>query len=435
MTWRNRLDVIVETGERGAAVGEFQWDVGLWDDPASTWSGVEPTFVPLDLWQVEGLTVERGRARGVDRNAAGTAELTLVYPSPLSKWSFLPTTPVRVGEEVRISVRPRGLDGKPLVAMPYPLFRGAARKVRDDWRPAKNGHMIFRLAISLSDRMSDLGAVNLPARDPEGLDDLTDERVRRILGMAHIPDYYLRHGPTVVRHGASTFARTLLDEAQVVVESEGPGDFYVTRDGFYWVRERRSIGSYPRENEAQVRWSNMPSKPGIAPTVFGSATALDDVVNQVSMARSGGSAITVGGPLTDSALRFGLRTYQRFDLTCRDDPDVQAAAQWRLDEQILRTQRIDALEVRINPDAPDEEVRSLADIELGDLHYMAWTDGRTELEGHAHVQGIKHRISGDEWSIVVNLWAYAGEGLFPAIPEFESGRWGEANWGEGKWGL
>ena len=433
MTWRNRLDVVVEVGARGVAAGEFQWDIGHWD--VATWSGVEPTFVPLDLWEVEGFNVQRGRARGVDRNATGTAELTLVYPSPLAKWSFLPSSPVRVGEEMRVSVRPRGLDGHPLVSAPIPVFRGAARAIKDDWRPSKQGNMIFRLVISLSDRMGDLAAINLPERPVEGLDDLTHERIARIMRLANIPDFYLRHGPSVVRHNSSNFARNLLDEAQVAVESEGPGDFYVDRAGFYWVRERRSIGNYPRENEAQVRWSNMAGKPGIAPTAFGSGTALDDVVNQVAMARAGGEQIVVGGPLTDSALRFGLRTYQRFDLTCRDDADVQHAAQWRLDEQILRTQRIDSLQVEIDPRAPDADVLALSDIELGDKHYMAWTDGFTELEGHAHVQGIKHTISGTDWRITLNLWAYAGEGLFPAIPEFEAGRWDEGVWGTAKWGL
>lgn len=427
MRVHDRIDVIVEAGMRGAAVGEGAWDVGLWDSPTSTWSGIEPTFAALDGWEILSVQTNRGRDRANRRHPSGTAEVRLGWRSAAGKWSYRPTSPVQLGQEMRISARPRSLAGVPLVDDPIPIYRGAVRRIVDGWSP---GTDLFTLTCSLSDRFADLGAVDLPEQAvASGLDDLTGARVARILDLAGISDYYLRGAAGVVHHQSSTFARNLLDESQVAAESE-TGDLYVDREGFYFVRERLSTGSYPRETVSQLTWSNDPAADdAIAPIRFGTGMDLDDVVNQVSAAKTGGTAYTTTD--TDSALIYGLRTTQRFDLTCRYDADVEAWADFWLEQLAGRTQRVDAVQANIGPNMPDDRLVELIDVEIGDLQTIRWTDdGSSFLEGTLHVQGVQHQIAGDRWTVQVNLWAFAGEGLEPVDTV---ARWGSAQWGVAKW--
>lgn len=433
MRLRDRVDVIVEAGYRGDAVGGFTWDVSSWDTGA-LWSDVEPTWVRLDGWTVERVQIDRGRKAANRRHPAGTATVELVWRSAAGVWSFRPTSPVALGQEIRVRVQPYALAGG-VLADPLPLYRGAIRKLADKWQPASPEHpATFRISCQLTDRMADLGAVNLPEMGAAvGLDDLTSERLARILGLAGISDFYLR-GPFggalpagAVHHASSTFARNLLDEAQVAVESE-TGDLYVDRDGFLAFRERRGTGSYAREDEARLLWANDGSSDAIAPSGdFGTGQDLDDVVNQISMARAGGTAYTALD--ADSQLRYGLRTYQRFDLTCRYDADVEYAADFWLADLSARTQRVEQINREIDPNMADDRLLELLDIEVGDRHSLSWTDYELGMSGDAHVQGVAHLITGDSWRVSVNLWAYAGDGLTQSPRE-----WGTAVWGTDTWG-
>lgn len=414
--WRKRIELLVELGLRGAATGSFQWDVSKWDSGAK-WSGLEPTFIALEAAEVESVQVRRGRRNGVDRYATGTGTLTLVWTAPEGHWIFRPESPVRLGQELRLRAR---VDGSELI----PLYRGAVRTVSDDWDP--DG--AYRVTVHLSDRKADLAAVDLPERPVEGLGDTTDERLLRILGLAGINDYYTRFSVGLAEHQSSNFARNLLDEAEVAVEGEG-GAFYVDRDGFYVFLERGWLETSPRAGEVQLTWTNVTGdEEAASPTGFSTGQSLEDLVNQVSMARAGGSAYTAG-PDSDSAITYGLRTYQRFDLTLRYDADVELVADERLVQLKDRTQRIDKLETELNPRATTEALRRLMDVELGDLEEVLWDDGSGSLFDEAyHVQGIEHRVTMERWSVGVDLWHYVGT-------EFETAaRWGSAKWGVSKWG-
>jgi hypothetical protein len=432
---RDRVQVIVEAGYRGAAVGGMTWDVSHWDTGA-TWSGLEPTWVELNGWTVESVRTQRGRQRANERHPAGTATVVLVYRTPRGAWSFRPTAPVALGQEMRVRARPRALVGGATLST-IPLFRGAIRQISDTWTPSSPDHPgLFRLTCSLSDRFADLGAVNLPEQSSAlGLDDLTGARLARILGLAGVPTAYLRGRDGLalpagaVHHQSSTFARNLLDEFQVAIESE-TGDAWVDREGYIAFRERLGTGSYARETTQQVAWSNDGTPGSIAPGRFGTGQHLNDVVNQVSRSRVGGTAYTAGGPSSDSALRYGLRTNQRFDLTCRNDPDVAYCADYWYDQLSDRTQRIDQLQARIDPNMADARLVDLLDVEIGDRHDITWTDYLATMTGTVHVQGVSHTIDADSWLLGVDLWAYAGEGL-TAAPD----RWGSSYWGTAIWGV
>jgi hypothetical protein len=415
--WRKRIELLVELGLRGAATGSFQWDVSQWDSGAG-WSGLEPTFVPVGASSVESVQIRRGRRNGVDRYTTGVATVTLAWTAPGDHWVFRPTSPVRLGQELRLRAR---VDGSELL----PLYRGSVRQVSDDWDP--DG--AYRVTVHLADRKADLAAVDLPERPVEGLGDTTDARLLRILGLAGISDYYARFAVGLAEHQSSNFARNLLDESEVAVEGEG-GAFYVDRDGFYVFLGRDWLTTSPRALAVQLTWTNLlGDEEAASPTAFSTGQNLEDLVNQVAMARAGGTAY-VAGPDPDSSITYGLRTYQRFDLTLRYDADVALVADERLIQLKDRTQRVDKLQAELNPGATSEALRKLVDVELGDKHEILWEDGSGELFHEAyHVQGVEHRVTMDRWSVSADLWHYVGTEFPPEVA-----RWGSAIWGVSRWG-
>jgi hypothetical protein len=231
----------------------------------------------------------------------------------------------------------------------------------------------------------------------------------------------------VVHHQSTTLANNLLDEAQKAVMGE-PGEFYVDREGYFYFRERLGTGAYEREDEDQIVWTNDPATAGIGPETFGTAQSLDELVNQVSMARAGGTAYTTSD--ADSKLTYGLRTYQFFDLSCRYDADVDYAADYKLGQLKRRTQRVDEITAQVHELMADDDLAALLDIELGDRHSIIWDDGGANLmSGSFHVQGVAHEITGSTWTVGVDLWSLAGDGLYPP-----AGRWGTAIWDADIWG-
>lgn len=429
-SWADRVAVHVELGIRGTAAGEFTWDVSEWDDPASTWSGIEPTFVELDGCELEALSTSRGRKDGKSRNTTGTAEATLVWPAPNGRWSFRPTSPVDLGQELRI--RASVGEGGEQIA----IYRGTVRKIIDEWSPTGR----FRVKAQCVDRMADLASVDLPERSPIGTGDTTEARLERIVALAEIPALFADLGSSAetsggATHQSSTFARNLLDEAMSTVESDAGTDFLVDREGIITMRRPRwweppAVGSpHPRRNARRATWSN--ADPTVAftfcPTGFGTGQDLDDINNRVSMARSGGTAITE--EVEDSILRYGLRTHQRFDLTCQTDAHVTTAVELRLEQLAERTNRVDDVATELDPSWSDAEIERWLDAELGDQHAIAWDDGGGMMAGTFHVQGIRHRITGTRWEQILSLWAYAGLGLEPVEESlWDTGEWGAATW-------
>lgn len=412
--WRKRIELIVEVGLRGAAAGTFQWDVSSWDSGAG-WSGLEPTFVALEPSEVAGVTIQRGRRSGVERYRTGTAQVQLVWRSPEDHWILRPSPPVQLGQELRLLAR---VDGSSSLV---PLYRGGIRDISDDWSP--DGP--YRVTVQLSDRKADLAAVDLPERPVEGLGDATDERLSRILGLASISDFYTSFEPGLATHQSSNFARNLLDEAEVTVEGEG-GSFYVDRAGLFVFLARGWVFAAPRSTEVQLLWSNVLGDPdAVAPLGFSTGQSLGDLVNQVSMAKAGGVAYTAG-PDTDSVLTFGLRTYQRFDLTLQDQADVELAADARLAELHNRTRKLEQLSAEVDPRQSASWIRALLDQELGDMQQLIWDDGSgTPMAEAYHVQGLTHRVTQDRWTVSTALWHYAGTTV---ASTWGSGLWGSATW-------
>jgi hypothetical protein len=434
VNWRDRVTIHVELGLRATEAGSGEWDTSQWDSGAD-WSGMEPTWGEVDGCVVESFETDRGRKDGKSRNRTGTASLALVWPAPgpEGRWSFRPSAPLRLGQECRIRATVAGIDDT------IDLFRGAVRKIEDDWSP--NGP--FRVIARLTDRGAELAAVDLPEQALTGLGDLTHDRVLRVLALANIPSERasMGTGPDdsgTVEHASSNFARNLSDEAFATVESDAGTDLFVDRAGLFTMRRRRwwlppDVGTpHPRWNTTRATWTNVDDTPAytFSPVSFGTGQDLDDVQNQVTMARSGGTAQTVSD--TDSIVRYGLRTHQRMDLTCRYDADVLDVATLRLEELREHTDRVDAVVDVFDPTATASDIARWVDVELGDQHAIEWDDGAGPMFGVFHVQGVRHRAHGVRWELTLNLWAYAGLGLLPvAESTWGTGTWGSATWQAG----
>lgn len=430
MTWRRRVELRVEVGLRGVAAGNAVWDVSQWDTGAK-WSGLEPDFVPIAGSEIESLSVSRGRDKAYNRMPAGTAELHLVWRDVGDRWSMRATSPIQLGQELRVLARVLGPYSAGKLGPPetdfFPIYRGAVRSIVDTWN-ASNGE--FRLTCRLVDRMADLGSVDLPEQTLVGLGDTTDQRLLRIMALAGIDSHFALLDPATVEHQSSNFARNLLDEAQLTVESDAGSTLYVDREGqLRLLRSKAWLdgSGYARGETTQMSWSNSAGVEPVGPTDFGTGQDLDDVRNSISASRSGSTATTVED--SDSILHFGKRTNQRFDLTCRYDADALAWAQLWIDELASKTERVDAVSGEIDPEADTARIADLVDIELLDRQEIHWTDGAGELAGRFHVQGIKHSITARSWRVTVNLWAYAGLGFTPVAPS----AWGTAHWGTSVW--
>jgi hypothetical protein len=239
----------------------------------------------------------------------------------------------------------------------------------------------------------------------------------------------------VVQHASSTFARNLLDECMSTVESEAGADLLVDRDGLIafrrasWWQSAAGHTPNPRWNVTRATWANVetgePDTFDVLDGGFGTGSDLDDVRNHVSAARVGGSAIVAEDAA--SVVRYGVRTYQQFDLTCRYDADVTAFAAFHIAQLAERTERVDALAAELDPRLSTAEMERWVDVELGDRHAIAWNDGDGLVSGLYHVHGIRHRIDPEHWRLELDLWAYAGFGLtIPAV-------WGSGVWGTSRW--
>lgn len=429
-SWRDRVEFVVEVGLRGTAAGDMVWDVSSWDSGAE-WSSSDPEWQALPGSEVETLQTARGRNSGISRNSAGTAALGLVWRNAKGgRWSFRPASALAVGSELRVRAI---VDG----ASSIPVYRGTVRRLRDRW--AKSA---FRLEVALVDRLADLGAVDLPEQPVAGLGDLTHERVARILELAGIdPDYSVLgtsfDDAGAVEHASSNFARNLLDEAYTSVESEAGSDLLVDRDGRItyrraeWWHAIAGHTAHPRWNVTRATWANVGTDAAlvfdvIEPGGFGTGTDLDDVRNHVSAARVGGTAITVEDGTSE--VRYGKRTYQRFDLTCRFDADVAAWADLVLAELAGRTERVDAITSELDPRRSTADLERYLDVELGDQHDVTWNDGDDELAGTFHVLGIRWRVDPAHCRLELDLWAFGGEGFRPPPALWGSAVWGSAQW-------
>jgi hypothetical protein len=402
--WRGRIALVVEVGQRGAAVGESVWDTSDWAEPSTvdpaTWSGLEPVWVPLDGCNVSELTTRRGRLFGTDRFSTGTATATLEWELEDGAWSFRASAPIKLGDELRFSA---SVDG----GAPVPIWRGHIKTYKDVWTPG-----IHRLTarVAMVDRFADLAAVIAPALgSPVGAGETTGARLERILAAAELPAAYSSIATGEATVAATILERNLLDEANATAEAE-PGQLYVDRSAVIVFRDRNWRSELWRSSSTMLVWSSAGDVDTFPPhtCINDLSTELntDLVANQVTRAKTGGTPYTVRDET--AILLYGLRTNQRLDMVNDTQADVEFAADLYLAQRSQRVHQVGPLRAVVNPYSPGRVIQGLIDIELLDRHRLDWDDGSgqalyTEL---VHVQSIAHTIGPLTWTVECGVWAY-----------------------------
>ena len=231
---------------------------------------------------------------------------------------------------------------------------------------------------------------------PVGGNELTSDRVTRILDIMNWPESLRDIQTGVNTMQESTLAQSRLEEMQTAADAEG-GAFFVDGAGVATFKAQDWLQDDPRSNTPQMR----AGAPGDHVQVLDASTdwSTSRVRNDIRMARKGGTEQR----LTDgqSMSLYGPRTFQRFDLENDNDADVLELARRYL--EAFRWDRARLETVGLYPlDA--EGAVELMELQLGDLVRIrvsalpGWS-----YTGEYYVNRISHAVTKDDWNVSLRV--------------------------------
>jgi hypothetical protein len=323
-----------------------------------------------------------------------------------NRFAYYPSTPdenleLRPGTPFRLTALYNGTR--------YPLFRGYVEIITE----RISGDAVITVRVDSQDALGQIARVDNLERAPEGANDTTTERVSRLLDSAAWPTEWRTLDATTVRHQATTMAAPALDELFLVVWTEG-GALYADKIGNVRLRSRTWLVDDPKSTATQKVVGNVS---GVCPAEIVWSRAADSVVNDVSLARVGGTAYTTRNE--DSISRMGRRSWHRYDLSAVDDFPVASRAEQLLAER--SEGRIQIESVVIDGDAVDDWPFILS-VDYGwriEILYRHPVYG-WELDVPVFVQSIQHEIRPDGWQLVL--------GVDDVKPYDASSYWDAAKW-------
>ena len=412
--WQETVDLIVELGIGSTRTDEALdvWDTALWSANSTsgpTWSGLEPLWVEIERERIVKANVMGGRDHIWDSFDTGTA--TVEWADEDNRYAWHPdqdteNLELRPGSPIRISARHNGIT--------YPMFRGFVEIITE----LLSGKDVITVQADAQDALGQLARVNNLEQPPVGTGELTHQRVERLLDSALWPSEWRVMDTTSVPHQATTLAQPVLDELMVTVWTEG-GGIYGDKKGNVRLRNRSWLFEDPHSTTVQRKVGNTGG--GICPAEIEWSRAADDVVNEISLARVGGSAYTTRDE--GSIGRMGLRQWHRFDLTATDDGPIVSRAEQLLDERSEGRMRIDS--VVISGDAANDWPFLLAvdygwRIEIDYRHPIyGW-----EINLPVYVERIFHEIRDDGWTLTLGV-----DDVKPYTQE--EARWDASYWNDG----
>lgn len=382
------------TDDPGAGV----WDAALWD--TDVWSGLIPTWIDVTSRAI-AVTTNRGRDRFDQRFRTGQVVADLDNQDGV----FNPDTDAALGD---LRLRPGRwirVQGRVANGTFVPLFTGQIDTMADRYSP---------VAASIVGRFQGLDFFapwqidDPPALEsPVGAGESTDDRVNRVLDAAGWPDEtFWRDIQTGVHTMQSTtLAQSRLEELQIAAEAEG-GAFFVAANGVPTFKARDWLDTDPRSVNVQIEIGAVPDEVQIL--AARTDWSLQRVYGDVRMARKGGTEQRVTDPTSLSL--YGDRTFQRFDLECETDLQVQAIA-----DRFLNSHRFDRLRLESIDVVPTtaEAAQALLVTEVGDLVEVTVRTlpgaGTPPLEAgwsytlRAWVQRIVHAIDAEDWIVSLTL--------------------------------
>ena len=261
----------------------------------------------------------------------------------------------------------------------YPLFTGEVDSVDD--RMSYAGAR--QVEVRATDGFAVFGAYDAEAQAVQGSGELADARIARILDMVGWPATMRRlSGTCTVPLQETTLAGNALSMCKQAAASEG-GRVWIDGAGNVVLESHADVYSLPVSQFVQFEvGDDMPAAPD-----FGLLNDREQVVNRVSYARVGGTAVTVAN--TESSNRYRVRSAQRSDLICSYDVDVESLARRDLAVQAFNAERLSKL-----------------------------TPALSDTRWWRHVLGWRPRYRADV--------SYS--------PGTGGGGWGSGVWGDGTWG-
>lgn len=387
------------------------WGSSHWGNAADArWSGLEPQWGDVS-GRVMDVAITRGRVRWTDRIGASTAQVTCDNADGWLTWNRTAVTAqqVRVGSPVRVwAMTPDGVH--------HDLWRGFLESVADDYKPYERP----AATLSCEDALAQLGHVDLPEGPVVGASERTDQRIARVLDAADWPKQWRTLATGQVTVQGTNLARNLADEAGITADSEG-GAVYAGVNGnvVFQNRDWLRLADYAQNVQAVIG-------PGGAVCGSEHRVTIDggDILNDVQMGRAGGTALRVVNQ--DSIARYRRRTYQRTDLVCETDAQVQLLAQRLLDARSPASVRLTDVTVPVVDQASATFVCTVA---YGWRLHVTWSDpDSTETwTREVLVMGMTHRITPGGWELTL---AVDDATLLAAASAWGSGKWGTAKWTE-----
>lgn len=194
----------------------------------------------------------------------------------------------------------------------------------DVWQPSNTGDRWSKVSVTATDGVERLQSANLPAlATAVGAGDTAGARINRILdnvGWSTVNRNIDVTGTTTMQ--ATTMAPSAWEEMLLTADSAA-GFLFLSDDGKVTYRERSSISS-----------SSVFTFDGLGVDAVDEQVSLSydrqQVINQVCLARAGGTAQYVEDATSSADAQNGMRTYSRSDLICETDAQVQEIAQYLL---------------------------------------------------------------------------------------------------------
>jgi len=314
---------------------------------------------------------------------------------------------IRPGSPIRVGARYAGGT--------YWLYRGYLARIADSIT-----YYGAEAALEAQDSLAGLHRVDRPDAPPQGANELTGERATRILDMAGHPKQWRKISPGFNRLQATVLDAPVGDDLEETAFAEG-GAVFCDPLGNVVFKDRSWLWSDPKSTIVQAY---IGPDQNLCPTSYETSWAMDDVINEVSLASLGGAAQTVLD--YDSVSKMGYLTYQRLDLPNANDGDVLQLARQYLAERSRLTLRIRA--VTLNPAVLQSAWQFCLSVELGwrvNVTYRHPTQG-WEWSADCHVQGVQHTVTPDEW-----LTTLAVDEIYPYVTEAD--RWSSARWTDAVW--
>jgi hypothetical protein len=384
------------------------WDHARWDQ--DRWDAVDyDNFLDVSC-DCSGVSIDRGRGGPLDHAAPGRASFQLDNPTGLySPWNTLDGNGADTGRPVL------GPDVPVRVATHVgPIYTGFVRTVTE----ADDGGE-STVAVTATDALSFLGDANGLEQSSQGGGESAGARLGRIMNQAALPalvDRDLDTGVTTLQ--ATTLAKGALEEAWLTADSDG-GVLWATAAGT--IRYVDPAGIEAPEFSEPIALFTDENGGGLCPISFTVTTDRDHVKNVVSVARAGGTSVTVTDPV--SVARHGARSTQRTDLIHQSDAWSATVAGFML-------ARLSNAEVTVSPidgvATDDDGWFALAHaVDLGSrVELVRYRFGQV-LDVIATVDGIGHNITLDQWTVSLKC--------APGAQAKNYSRWDSAVWDVSVW--